>query len=202
LAFALGAMAVSAIGMRILLRRESRVVAASPPSRVLVATATVQRSPRSGIGAATVADRGPANDDPPYRMQMNAHAHAVEFVRWMRDHGFAGRYSAAEVGNWYDWFTRDTRTFPIPSNKFLGALNDHPGVGKERARLKDENGRVIKLPSGTPARTMFYTIGEEVGVHVPAGVSALAAKKRQQPVGRGADIVIGEEVAPRKRAAA
>ena len=143
-----------------------------------------------------VADRGrpnrSANDEPPFRMQMNAHAHAVEFVRWMRDMGLVGRYAAAEIANYYDWFTRDQRVFPISAMKFLEALNKHPGVGKKRDRLKDAQGRVPKLPSGSPMRTMFYTIAEDA-VHAPAGVSVLDTTPRKTAARDRAEIVIGRE---------
>ncbi len=191
-----GLFAVCVVALRLVPRPESRVVAPSPGARVQAATVADHPSPRPTIGATAAPDHGratrPANDDPPFRMQMNAHAHAVEFVRWMRDMGLAGRYSAADVGNYYSWFTRDQRVFPIPTTKFLEALNKHPGVGKKRDRLKDENGNVPKLPSGSPMRTMFYTIAEEA-VHAPAGVSALAAKKRRVPQASDASIVIGHE---------
>ncbi|MFN3625822.1 MAG: hypothetical protein ACK4TP_17395 [Hyphomicrobium sp.] len=187
-------LGASMIGSWVVRRRESRLVAASPPSRVQVGTGRVPPSPRPTIGATAVPDRGPANDDPPYRMQMNAHAHAVEFVRWMRDHGFAGRYSAAEICAWYfDWFTRDVRAFPLPANKFLEALNKHPGVGKKRDRIKDAKGKVLKLQSDSPMRTMFYTIGEEPAVHAPSGVSALAATKKRNNTAKSDDIVAGFE---------
>ena len=98
---------------------------------------------------------------------------------WMRDMGFAGRYTAAQVVDFYSsWFVRDVRVFPLPPTKFLEALNKHPGVGKKRDRLKDEHGNVPKLPSGSPMRTMFYTISDEANVHVPAGVRALSSPAR------------------------
>ena len=131
-------------------------------------------------------------------MQMNAHAHAIEFVRWMRDMGLAGRYSAADVGKYYDWFTRDQRVFPIPSVKFLEALNKHPGVGKKRDRIKDENGNVPKLASGSPMRTMFYTIADEPAAHVPAGVRALPERPRKpRATPATADVVAGFETTRR-----
>lgn len=193
---ALGVFAFVLVALRVAPRRESRLVATSPQSPAPVATGADRPSPRASVGAATAADRGPpnrpVNDDPPFRMQMNAHSHAVEFVRWMRDMGLAGRYSAADITSYYEWFTRDQRVFPIPSMKFLEALNKHPGVGKKRDRLKDAQGRVPKLPSGSPMRTMFYTIADDA-VHAPAGVSALDVTPRKASSRDRADIVIGRE---------
>lgn len=187
---------------------ESMVVAASPASRVQAATERDHVKPRTSLPSTVATGAGHhTTDDPPFRMQMNAHAHATEFVMWMRDMGFAGRYTAAQIVDFYSgWFVRDVRVFPIPPTKFLEALNKHPGVGKKRDRLKDEHGNVPKLPSGSPMRTMFYTIAEEPAVHVPAGVRAIAspahdsaARSRPRaekylPVATGKDeIVIGHE---------
>jgi len=189
---ALGVFAFVLVAMRATPRSESRLVAASPRAQVLVATGRDRPSPRPGDAAATVAEHGHANDDPPFRMQMNAHSHAVEFVRWMRDMGLSGRYPAAAITGYYDWFTHEERVFPIPAAKFLEALNKHPGVGKKRDRLKDAQGRVPKLPSGSPMRTMFYTIADEA-VHAPAGVSVLDTTPRNTAARNRADIVIGRE---------
>lgn len=188
---ALGAFVFSLGAMRSLPRRESSVVASSPDMRVQSATGADRPRPGAELaspmvnrlpsgepaGARDTGARGMArarnrDDDPPFRMQMNAHAHATEFVDWMRAMGFSGRYAAADVVDYYGWFTRDVRVFPIPEMKFLEALNKHPGVGKKRDRLKDAQGRVPKLPSGSPMRTMFYTIVEEQAAKLPSGVRA------------------------------
>lgn len=154
-------------------------------------------SPRAPVPASMAQVRGPIGDDPPFRMQMNAHAHAVEFLRWMRDHGFAGRYSAADLAAYYDWFVVDFRVFPLPHVKLLEAVNKMPTVKKSRDRIKDpQTGKVVKLASGSPMRTMFYTIAEEA-VHVPAGVSALGGKRSPQrkaaPIASDDDIFAGLE---------
>jgi hypothetical protein len=136
---------------------------------------------------------------------MNGHAHAVEFVRWMRDHGFVGRYAAAEILDYYAWFAIDFRAFPLPQSLLLAALNGHGGVRKKRDRIKDpKTGRVLKLASGSPERTTYYTIGEAPAEHLPAGVAATPPGRRvpskAKPAG-GDDLFVGEEFTTRKKAA-
>lgn len=170
----LGLFALSVKGMRLIARRESKesLGRESRPDR-----------PSPGSGATRVPVTGmvaTGSYDPVYRMTMNNHTHLVEFIAWMRDHGFAGRYSAAQIGDYYDWFTRDIRAFPIPVATLLTALNKHPGVKKKRDRIKcPRTGKVLKLASGTPQRTTYYTISEVPAVHVSSGVLALPGKKRQ-----------------------
>lgn len=50
---------------------------------------------------------------------------------------------------------------PMPGNIFLQLLGRSPGISKERVRIKDDFGRVIKNRSGSPLREIVYALVEE-----------------------------------------
>jgi hypothetical protein len=89
---------------------------------------------------------------------VNVHAEIVTFVSWMREHGFHERYDSATMLDFQKWFAAETGGPELAPVQVLTALGEHPAVRRTRARLKDSRGRVIKLPSGTPARAVFYHI--------------------------------------------
>lgn len=163
---ALGVFALSVLGMRVLVHRESR--APSPGSPGVAARrvpGAVGPSPRDGERA--------------FRQQWGTHAHLVEFVGWMRYWGYVSRYSAAEIFEYYLWFSSDVNVEPIGEATFLAALAKYPGIKKKRDRIKcPKTGKVLKLASGTPQRTRYYTIGEAPAARVPAGVRAAPEKRR------------------------
>jgi hypothetical protein len=90
--------------------------------------------------------------------RINAHAEIVTFVAWMREHDFLDRYDSANILEFYRWFASETGAPELPRLRVLTALGEHVAVKRTRERLKDARGKVIKLPTGTPARAVFYRI--------------------------------------------
>lgn len=182
LIFALGLFAASVIGMRLVHResRESRAPSpASPGVAIHRVPGAVGPSPRAG--------------EQVYRQQWGTHAHLVEFVGWMRYWGYVSRYSAAEIFEYYLWFASDVSVEPIGKAVLLAGLADYPGIKKKRDRIKcPRTGKVLKLASGTPQRTRYYTIGEApakqgsaMAGRVPSGVRAAPEKHRAQGESQG-----------------
>ena len=168
---------VSAVGLRFVDRQRHARPGLSPVS---VPGANPGRVP----GPARPAPRGASRDETPVSIiQLGTHATAVEFVNWMRAMGVAGcRRSAAEIIDFYGWFCADMRVAPLGEGEFLAALSNHRQVRKKRDRIKcPKTGKVLKLASGTPARTRYYTILDADEVRLPAGVSPAATRAESRP---------------------
>lgn len=168
---------VSAVGLRLVDRRHDKRTRPSPV-------------PRPGLDPGRVpgqARSGPRDDSragaPVSIMQLGTHATAVEFVGWMRAMGFAGcRRSAAEIVDFYRWFCSDLHIAPLGEGEFLAALGNHRQVRKKRDRIKcPKTGKVLKLASGTPARTRYYTVLDADTVRLPTGVAPAAPRAESRP---------------------
>lgn len=218
IAGAMLAFLASVVGLRLVGRpappggRASPVAESGPSAGPSGAESRASRaSPghRLGRTRALVEDRGQAaggSDDPIFRMSMNSHAHAVEFVMWMRGHGFTGRYSTAEIVEFYgDWFVYDLRVHPLDVQTFLTALGRlHSSVRKKRDRVKcPRTGKVLRLASGTPVRAYYYTIKDVDEVKVPRGAgspSRAAARPARARASGPNDILAGYETGVRDAA--
>jgi len=168
---------VSAVGLRLVDRGNRGPSAASPVPAPGSNPRRVPGPPRSAPR-----DDSPA-ETPVSIMQLGTHATAVEFVNWMRAMGVAGcRRSAAEIIDFYGWFCADMRVAPLGEGEFLAALSNHRQVRKKRDRIKcPKTGKVLKLASGTPARTRYYTILDADEVRLPTGVSPAATRAESRP---------------------
>lgn len=140
--------------------------------------------------------------DPIFRCYLSNHAHAVEFVEWMRGWGemtIGKPFSSAQIMEYYEWWTHDARVFPIDENLFLTALGKlQVSVKKKRARAKSqETGKAIRLDtaSRSPVRPYYYTILDADVVHVPTGAArSPSLRNRARQAGPRDGIVAGHEI--------
>lgn len=174
----------------------SEAQASGPPE-----SRPAQPSPSRGRSGVPDAGQSGAEDaDPVFRCYLNNHAHAVEFVEWMRGWGspaIGNPYSSREIMEYYAWWTRDARVFPIDENLFLTALGKlQISVRKKRSRVKSPStGKALRLSSGSPVRPYYYTILAADEVHVPTGAARSSAQRsrRAGAVDRDA-IVAGHQI--------
>lgn len=169
---------VSAVGLRLVDRRQHARTRPSPAPRPGSNPGGVPGTARSGPRDTSRAET------PVSIVHLGTHATAVEFVGWMRAMGFSGcRRSAAEMADFYRWFCADMHVAPLGEGEFLAALSNLYGqVRKKRDSIKcPTTGKVLRLASGAPQRTRYYTILHADEVRLPTGVAPAVTRAESRP---------------------
>lgn len=114
------------------------------------------------------------DDDETPRAIVGAEDQINDFVGFMLREGYAGRFQAKDwVKSYRAWAAHARIINVLPESIFLSLFYRHRNVERKRGqRLKDRDGNIVRLESGTPVRPIFYTLHEKPLVVVPAGVTA------------------------------
>ena len=133
-------------------------------------------SPRGAMPATMVGDRahqgpGALVAGPKTRVWYGAEYQVNDFVSVTIASGGCDRWRDQSILRAYHAWARDGHIDIVADAVFLAKLARHPHVKRTRDRLKNDKGRVIYLPSGTPMRGVFYTISERPYAVVPDGVA-------------------------------
>jgi len=128
---------------------------------------------------------------PKDRRRIAQHEAVQRFAQWLREEGYDGWHSAADVLGFYRWWAQVASVEEMCPEQLWERLASAPGVVRERLRIASTTDpdmvrlrkRLERQPEGSKRRPTLYRIASEMEMELAARESATATRVRTSKTG-------------------